>query len=143
MSHGFQVTFDAADPMRLAEFWALALGYALQPPPPGFDSWEEFADSIDMPDEDRDGIAAIVDPEGRLPRVLFLKVPEGKTAKNRVHLDVNVGPGDMNEDERTAARREKVEALRLAGATVVDERSDFTSSWSVLLDPEGNEFCVQ
>ncbi len=143
MSYGFQVTFDAADPMRLAEFWALALGYILQPPPPGFDSWEAFADSIDMPPEDREGIAAIVDPDGARPRLLFLKVPEEKTAKNRVHLDVNVGEREMDEGDRAAVRRAKVTELRQAGATVVEDRADFTSSWTVMLDPEGNEFCVQ
>lgn len=143
MVRTFQVTFDAHDPARLAGFWAEALGYVLQPPPPGFASWEEFADSIDMPAEDRDGISAVVDPDGVGPRLLFLRVPEGKTAKNRVHLDVNVaGPTEDLEERRTALR---AEADRLAGlgATPVGEREEHGGVWIVMQDPEGNEFCVQ
>ncbi len=143
MSHGFQVTFDAANPQRLAEFWATALGYVLQPPPPGYDTWDAFADAIDMPAEERDSIAAVVDPNGVFPRVLFLKVPEGKTAKNRVHLDINVGDASLDERTRTERRRAKAAELREIGAVEVEERADSTSSWTVMLDPEGNEFCVQ
>ena len=107
MAHGFQVTFDAHDTAALAAFWSLALGYIEQRPPPGFDSREDFAVANDIPVDDRNNIVSAVDPEGSGPRLLFQKVPEGKTAKNRVHLDVNVtGPGMEIEE-----RKHLVEAL--------------------------------
>lgn len=63
----FQVTFDAHDALSLATFWAVALDYIIQPPPQGFDSWDDFADSINMSQEERNAISAIVDPAGRGP----------------------------------------------------------------------------
>lgn len=85
-----QVVIDCSDPRGLAEFWAAALGYVMQPPPAGFESWEEFAARIGLPPEDHDRLAAVVDPEGVKPRILFQKVPETKTVKNRVHLDIDI-----------------------------------------------------
>ena len=143
MALGFQVTFDAHDTRSLAGFWAAALGYILQPPPPGYDSWEAFADEADIPQEDRDKLSAVVDPEGKGPRLLFQKVPEGKTAKNRMHLDVNAGAG-LEGDERKAVVDAKAESLAGLGATLVAaRRGDFGEYWVVMQDPEGNEFCVQ
>ncbi|WP_182525906.1 VOC family protein [Nocardioides dongkuii] len=118
---------DAADPHRLAAFWALALGYVAEP---GY--------------EDPDG-ASIVDPEGRGPAIGFLRVPEAKTAKNRVHVDVRVAgepPWDPAERERLI--RAKVAELAGAGASVVREESYGGPHLGhvVMLDPEGNEFCV-
>src|SRR5689334_12255857 len=96
-----QVTFDAADPDALARFWAGVLGYIVQPPPEGFDTWEAFLASIGLPESEWDKASAIVDPEGKGPRLYFQKVPEGKTVKNRMHLDVNVGgPRGTPEEER-------------------------------------------
>lgn len=141
MFGGFQVTFDARHAPSLAEFWALALGYIIEPPPAGFESWDAFADSIDLPQEDREAISAIVDPAGQGPRILFLNVPEGKIAKNRVHLDVRL-PQGLEGSERDKVRDEKVAQLVGAGATYVDMRSDHGPAWVVMLDPEGNEFCV-
>lgn len=77
--------------------------------------------------------AACRDPEGRLPRLLFQVVPEPKTVKNRVHLDIQVGP------ER---RDDKVAALLAAGAERLWEGQQGPYSWVTLADPEGNEFCV-
>ena len=141
MFGGFQVTFDAHHARSLAEFWALALGYIIEPPPPGFESWDAFADSIDMPVDDREAISAIVDPAGQGPRILFLNVPESKTAKNRVHLDVRL-PLHLEGSERDRVRDEKVAELVGAGATYVELRSDHGSAWAVMQDPEGNEFCL-
>ena len=131
MANGIQVTFDADDPPALAEFWALVLDYELQPPPPGFDSWEAFGEANDIPPEQFGDYGAVVDPAGVGPRLLFLKVPEAKVAKNRVHLDV-----------RVADRVAHVARLVEAGATYIDERSEMGSAWTVLEDPEGNVFCV-
>lgn len=143
----FNVTFDAADPRRLAEFWALALGYQVEPPPDGFASWEEALAAWNVPEDEWDRASAIIDPQGVLPRVFFQKVPESKTAKNRVHLDVRswryAGDGEPPpEADRSAAVEAKVATLVAAGATVVTTTAEFGNSWTVLLDPEGNEFCV-
>ncbi len=143
MSTPFQVTFDANDPGALAEFWAAALGYVRQPPPPGFDTWEAFAMAEGVPEEEWDKLDAIIDPDGVLPRLLFQKVREGKTAKNRVHLDVHVGGGhDTELDERK--RRIELEAARLvaAGATEIGRFDEPIGWWVVMQDPEGNEFCL-
>lgn len=137
-----QVTFDAQDPARLARFWATALEYVPQPPPEGFDTWEQAASVFGIPEERWVDIAAIVDPDGAGPRVLFLRVPEGKVAKNRVHLDIEVSAGDSNSEPGWARIEQHRDRLVAAGATVVEARSDFGSRWIVLLDPEGNEFCV-
>ena len=131
MANQIQITFDAANPPAQAEFWALALGYVLQPPPPGFDSWEAFADANDIPPERRGDFGAVVDPDGNGPRLLFLKVPEGKTAKNRMHLDVVAADPAAH-----------IEALVAAGATKIEDHEEFGTSWTVMNDPEGNEFCV-
>ena len=84
-----QITLDAADPDALARFWAETLGYKLQDPPSGFDSWDEFLEANNL-GHLRGNASAIVDPEGARPRLFFQRVPEGKTAKNRVHLDINL-----------------------------------------------------
>jgi hypothetical protein len=88
-----QVTFDAADPPALAAFWEELIGYVEQAPPEGFDSWESWAVANDLPRERWDDYAARVDPDGVGPRLYFQRVPEPKTAKNRVHLDLAVSGG--------------------------------------------------
>ena len=87
-----QVTVDASSPPSLGAFWREVLGYVEQPPPPGFETWEDALDSMGIDRSDPDRAFAIVDPGGIGPRVLFLKVPEVKTAKNRLHLDVHTDP---------------------------------------------------
>jgi len=77
-------------PAALARFWALALGYVLQPPPAGFDSWPAYVESVGLPADEVERFAALIDPQGAGSRLLFQKVPEGKQAKNRIHLDVDV-----------------------------------------------------
>ena len=143
MTVSFQVTFDAHHPPALAEFWALALEYVVQPPPPGFDTWEAFLTEMQVPEERWESRAAIVDPQGEGPRVFFLQVPEGKTAKNRVHLDVSIsgGPGT---DEATRRSRIEQHAARLAGAGATEQSriEEFGEFWIVMQDPEGNEFCI-
>ncbi|GAA2774385.1 VOC family protein [Saccharopolyspora taberi] len=143
----FQVTFDAHDPARQAEFWAAALDYQVQPPPEGFESWDAFAEKIGIPGDRRDRLSAVVDPENRGPRVLFQKVPEDKTVKNRVHLDVNVSRRGLVPSDDAAERRrriaEHVQYLQALGAVVQREVDEPSGYCIVLKDPEGNEFCVQ
>jgi catechol 2,3-dioxygenase-like lactoylglutathione lyase family enzyme len=134
-----QVTFDAADPHALAAFWAEVLGLAVE-------DHSEFVDELvasgRMPAEDRitiDGqsafrdVAACRDPAAVEPRLFFQRVPEGKIAKNRVHLDVHVAP-----DQKAA------EADRLAGlgAELIGTHDDRGPLTYVMRDPEGNEFCL-
>jgi len=72
-----QVVFDAAEPGKLAEFWGLALDYIVEPPPEGFVSWEEFARSARIPEEEFGDAASRIDPAGEGPRLYFQRVPEG------------------------------------------------------------------
>ena len=101
MATEVQITFDSADPAALAAFWAEVLGYVLQPPPGDFASWDEALDAWGVPPAERNSRSALIDPDGSRPRVFFQRVPEGKTAKNRVHLDVRAAPGQEG-DERMA-----------------------------------------
>jgi len=138
-----QVTFDAHDPRRLAAFWGEALGYVEQPPPPGFGTWEEFARHINLPQQRWNDFAGLVDPDGVGPRLFFQRVPEGKTAKNRVHLDLNVGAAVSDPEQRRPVVRQRSEQLVDAGGSVLRE-VDEPGGWCVVMaDPEGNEFCVQ
>ncbi len=142
-TNAFQITFDVSDPMHLAKFWAIALGYVVQPPPAGYETWDDFADEIAMPVETRGDLAAIIDPEEVRPRVLFQRVPEAKATKNRVHLDINIAEGRANNVSQAAAIEAHVELLIASGATKIKEFDDMSGRWTVMWDPEGNEFCVQ
>lgn len=143
MHEQFQVVFDATDPHRLAAFWAKALHYEFQLPPPEFETWDEFADKMGIPEEDRDKLVALV-PKGKAGnRILFQKVPEPKSAKNRVHIDVPSGADRKAPKlEQLAAIEAKVAELVEAGGTEGNSHSEFGSVWTVMQDPEGNEFCV-
>lgn len=137
----FQVTFDCADPERVARFWCEALGYVVPPPPPGFDSWDDV--NLTLPPEVQGSKFACVDPDGAGPRLFFQRVPEGKVAKNRVHLDVRVAPGTVGE-ERLAALEAECERLLPLGAARVRllEANGIDESCIVMQDSEGNEFCL-
>jgi catechol 2,3-dioxygenase-like lactoylglutathione lyase family enzyme len=144
MATQVQVTFDCADPAALSTFWAAALGYRLQDPPEGFATWEAFLTDLGVPEDEWNSAGAVVDPDGGGPRLYFQRVPEPKTVKNRVHLDLNVGgPLGTPLDERKAAVDREVKRMTDLGAEVVrdvEERGEF---WVVMRDPEGNEFCLQ
>jgi hypothetical protein len=146
MAHRFQLVIDCADPEPLARFWAAALGYELEPPPAGFADWDGYWREVGVPEEELGaGADRIIDPAGGGPRIWFQVVPEGKTIKNRFHLDVLVGGGRA---VPLAERRQRVdaEARRLAelGATMVRVLSeDGLDHYAVAMtDPEGNEFDI-
>ena len=143
MAVKLQVVFDAADPPALAAFWGEAIGYKEEDPPEGFDSWEGWAVANDLPREEWDNYASRVDPDGVGPRLFFQRVPEPKTAKNRVHLDLSVsgGPGTPMEERRANVAAE-VERAVAAGATRLKDYDEAGQHWVVLQDPEGNEFCL-
>jgi hypothetical protein len=135
MATPFQITFDCDDAAAMVGFWSAALGYVEEPPPAGYLSWEDFlrANGITVPPPG--SIGAICDPDQSGPRILFLRVPETKTVKNRVHLDIRAGRSD---DEKNA----KIAELTAAGATEVRRVDENGQWWMVMADPEGNEFCV-
>ena len=139
-----QVAIDCADPGALARFWAQALpGYAIQDPPPGFDTWEAFLEAQHVPRELWNSRSAIVALDSSGPRLFFQQVPEPKAGKNRVHLDLHAGGGPgVPVDEQRANVRAEVERLQGLGATFVEEREEMGVVWAVLTDPEGNEFCA-
>jgi predicted enzyme related to lactoylglutathione lyase len=112
------ITVDSADPWAQAGFWSQVVGYPV-------------ADG----DEPGDDEVLIVAPDDAGPGMLFIAVPEGKSGKNRLHVDVQ--PGDRTRDE-------EVDRLLGLGATLVaDHRRPDGTGWAVLGDPEGNEFCVE
>jgi hypothetical protein len=138
-----QVAIDCADPAALSRFWAEALGYVLQPPPEGHDSWESWLAAMGVPESEWNSASAVIDPDGKGPRIYFQRVPETKAGKNRLHLDLHVSPGPGTApDERRRAIEPEVDRLVGLGASVggpVEERGEF---WIVMQDPEGNEFCL-
>ena len=109
----FNVTFDCGDPDRMARFWSQVTGYQRMP-------------------ANNDEVITLkcADPRG-VRRLLFFKVPEPKTAKNRVHIDL-----------ATKQPEAEIERLVELGATRVEYREGNGTSWTVMLDPEGNEFCI-
>lgn len=135
------ITFDCADPDRMSTFWAGVFGYEKGELP------EELKDQLraaGLDEEDLKDRGLAEHPQGKGPRLFFQRVPEPKTAKNRMHLDLNATPGRRAEHHEVDAEVERMEAL---GATVVRKHD---GSWGpfpeyhyVLADPEGNEFCVQ
>jgi hypothetical protein len=143
MSREVQITLDCADPAALAGFWAATLGYVVQPPPEGYATWEDALDAWGVPEEHRNDRSAVVDPQGAGPRLFFQRVPEGKVAKNRLHLDVRAAPG-LGGGDRMAALEEEATRLVARGAIrllrVEPDRMD--AGHIVMQDPEGNEFCL-
>ncbi len=134
-----QVTFDCGDPHAMARFWADALGYEKE-------DHSELVESLvrdgAIRSEDtvvEDGarqfsdVSACRDPSGHGPRIFFQRVPEPKTSKNRVHLDLHVGP------ERHQAEADRLEGLGAHRLWYSDDRG--AKCWT-MADVEGNEFCV-
>ncbi|MFE9461012.1 VOC family protein [Streptomyces californicus] len=118
-----ELAIDCADPAALSRFWCAVLDYEV------------------LEEDDEEGVVSIGSPavpEGKSrpgpvpPTLTFARVPEGKTVKNRLHIDVN--PTDREQGE-------EVERLLALGARRVDVGQG-EATWTVLTDPEGNEFCV-
>lgn len=142
MAYVFQVTIDSADAHGLADWWADALGWEVEP------SDEAFIRRMVAEGHASDGdttthrgtlvwkdAAAIRHPGGqdRAPRILFQLVPEAKTVKNRVHLDLRIGTDDV---EAVVGR------LMANGATLLHRGRQGPHTWVTVADPEGNELCV-
>ena len=144
MSRRFQITVDCADPHRLAEWWADVLGWEVEPTDESFirsmveqghasdDETTTYAGALVW----KDGAAIAApdaDAESACARILFQAVPEPKTVKNRLHLDIDVGA------DRCAIEAERLVA---AGATLLHHGQQGPQRWITLADPEGNEFCI-
>ena len=145
----WQLTIDANDPARLAAFWAPVLGYEMQPPPDGHASWRAWYLTAGVPEDeltdvDDDYCDRIHDPTGAKPPIWFQIVPEGKTQKNRLHLDIYPTGRDrtLPIEERRRIVEETVDSLLSQGASVVRRTLTEHSCFVVMQDPEGNEFCV-
>lgn len=139
-----QVSIDCGDPGALAGFWCDVLGYTPAAPPPGFATWGDALDAFGVPAERRNDASAAVDPDGAGPRLFFQRVPEGKVAKNRLHLDVRAAPGLTGEERMTALEAE-AERLVARGATRLERHEPappMGAGHIVMADPEGNEFCL-
>src|SRR5436853_6461831 len=136
-----QVTFDCAEPERVARFWCEVLGYVVPPPPKGFGTWDDYQRSL--PPERQGAGFVCSDPTGVGPRLYFQRVPEGKVVKNRVHLDVRVGTGLVGEERLAALESECARLISLGASRVQLLRADgFNESCLVMQDIEGNEFCL-
>ena len=136
-----QVTFDCAEPERVARFWCEVLGYAVPPPPQGFAGWDDFDRSL--PPERRGARFACTDPSGAGPWLFFQRVPEGKVVKNRVHLDVRVANGLTGEERLAVLEAECTRLLALGAVRVRLLRADgYDESCLLMQDVEGNEFCL-
>jgi hypothetical protein len=136
-----QVTFDCAEPERVARFWCEVLGYVVPPPPEGFATWDDFDRSL--PPDLQGARFACVDPSGVGPRLFFQRVPEGKVVKNRVHLDVRVGTGLVGEERLATLEAECARLVALGAERVRLLPADgHDESCIVMQDIEGNEFCL-
>ena len=139
-----QVVFDSSDPKKLAVFYAQALSYKLQDPPAEFKSWEEAMKAWGVPEDEWSSWSAIVDPDGSGPRIYFQQMDTPKRGKNRVHIDVNASAGlSVSLEQRKEQVNERVRQLSGIGAREPQKWEENGEYWVVMLDPEGNEFCVQ
>jgi hypothetical protein len=120
-----QVTFDCADPERVARFWCEILGYVIEP------------------GEEGEPVSACVDPGGVGPRLYFQQVPEGKVVKNRVHLDVRVGTGLVGAERLAALQAESDRLVGLGAVQLYVQLADEENESCITMqDIEGNEFCL-
>ena len=147
MTTTWQITIDCREPARLVPFWAEVLGYRPKPPPEGHATWNDWYRSVGVPDDeldlDGDGTDRLEDPAGEGPAIWFQVVPEAKTVKNRLHLDVYVGGGcSVPIEERRARVDARVTELTALGATAVRTTAIPGHYFVVMHDPEGNEFCL-
>jgi hypothetical protein len=146
MAVRFQLVIDCTNPDLLARFWAAALGYELEPPPAGFATWDDYWREVGVPEAELGvGADCVIDADGSGPRIWFQVVPERKTIKNRLHLDIHASGGRAVPIE-TRKQRVDAEARRLAdlGATIarVLHNEGIDHYGVAMKDPEGNEFDI-
>lgn len=144
MTYNIQVTVDCIDPHNQADWWAETLGWTVEPSDEAFirsmigQGYATEADTM-MHNNHlvwKDGAAICpTDQAGMKPRqrILFQPVPESKTVKNRIHLDIN-----LDGDDKDALRA----GLEQRGATFLYQANQGPHVWYTMKDPEGNEFCI-
>jgi hypothetical protein len=140
MAHDIQIVVDCARPHELADWWAEALGWPVEEQDEAFiRRMVEAGHATEADTTTHRGAlvwrigAALNSPDPGRPRILFQEVPEPKTGKNRLHLDVHVG---------AEAREAEIARLVGLGARELWRSSQGPHEWATLADPEGNEFCV-
>src|SRR5712692_5359275 len=146
-----QIVFDCTDPDRLAKFWAEALHYKLQDPPAGFATWESALKAWNVPKEEWNSASAIVDPEGRGPRIYFQQMDTPKPGKNRLHFDLNVSGGPAVSLSTRKSQVDQGGGRNLgtggtkpeSGGRAPPSKGGPRGFRVNLQGPEGNEFCVQ
>jgi hypothetical protein len=149
----FQLVIDCKDPELLARFWAAALGYVPEPPPEGFEAWDDWRRDLGFPESELGiGPDSIVDPRGDGPRIWFRADEAAKVVKNRLHFDIHAstdGPYISSVRKipiEVRTQRVDAEASRLAalGATITGPLGDDgLDHYAVgMKDPEGNEFDI-
>jgi hypothetical protein len=152
MAHDISIVFDCHDPDRVARFWMAALdGYDYPgsdpdgppgSPPAGFATWEDWADSLGIPEELRYQSRTIIDATGNRPDIFFMAVPEDKVVKNRVHIDIRAAR-DLPRDAKAATQDAESERLTSIGAALLGRvNNPDGTSHLVMQDVEGNEFCI-
>jgi len=140
MATTIQLTIDCADPQALARFWMTALHYVPEPPPGGHESWDSWLAAMGVPESEWNDGASISDPESVGPKLYFQKVPEPKTMKNRLHMDLDIAVVSDPVAVRVADIEAEAARLELAGAAVLQRVSDHGHFHVGMRDPEGNEF---
>ena len=143
MAYTFQLVIDSGDPHVLADWWAETLGWRVEAQDEAFiRSMIEQGHATEADTRNYRGalvwrVGAAIHPDSepspQRARILFQEVPEAKTVKNRVHIDLRLG------DDDPAAVRERLVAR---GATVLHSGREGPKTWVTMADPEGNEFCV-
>ena len=141
------MTIDCRDPAALVSFWQPLLGYAVPAPPSPHTTWRDWYRSVGVPAEEiaGDGADRLAPPDGVGLPIWFQVVPEGKTVKNRLHLDLRVSGGrQVPRDERRRDIESAVAEVRRRGGALIrwgeDDQTDHV--FAVMADPEGNEFCL-
>ncbi|UQX89431.1 hypothetical protein M6D93_05350 [Jatrophihabitans telluris] len=144
MTTRWTLTFDCVNAPALAAFWAEALGYRPAPAPDGYATWEQWLTAFEVPEDEWDDGANLEDPAGLGPNLSFLKVPEPKVVKNRLHLDLRVtgGRNEPAEQRRTAILAKAEYLVSLGAVQLAEHRFGEVLDHLVMADPEGNEFCI-
>jgi len=138
---------DCTSPEPLALFWAEALHYVIAPPPSDFDSWDDFFMSIGVPEDELGGGSDIIeDSNGEGPHIWIQIVPQKKSIKNRIHIDVNAsgGRGSSLDTGRELVEAEAARLVTSLGAMRL--RANVTEGLDhygvAMADPQGNEFDI-
>jgi catechol 2,3-dioxygenase-like lactoylglutathione lyase family enzyme len=143
----YQLTIDCHDAAKLVAFWQPLLGYEVPSPPEPFATWRDWYLSVGVPEDEieGDGTDRLVPVDGKGVAIWFQPVPETKSVKNRLHLDLRVSPGrSVSREQRRREIEPVVAQVEATGGSLIrwTEAPEADHVYAVLADPEGNEFCV-